>query len=454
MPDYEIEIGHHRLSLGSKVDSPVENAPAADSGDRWDLAPGIYSVDGLVNALDLLFEAVVRQLGDAADRESLLDGLEASISTGGSESVLPLDVFTFADAARQEITEQARRIGAALVNRARRANSQRRGERLAGTGQLEALIIRSPCEGYQWTGPVIRQLMGPAGGRNVMQLYNEWLHQFVLLRDSLLPFTNWEQVPLVIGRRAADSGMRMIEGLRERFVAKLLTQRLAHAAIVELAQGLFTGGSPAGAAYGFQTAFGLALPALLGSSLERAPRYLLTWHSAQFIPVEADEVVSLLPLYADYLGAIGHDGTTSSLVGPILGKVSGTFVVSSRTTAGATVQLQLTSGKGSFTSDLGQVLRGHRFLYLPSRGALQRTGVAQARQVHACSAVLQSDLLLQATSGVHVVGASGDPLVALALLGKILPENIVLRLGEEWGAVNGTGKSYGGQFVIDMDLAV
>lgn len=53
--------------------------------------------------------------------------------------------------------------------------------------------------------------------------------------------------------------------------------------------------------------------------------------------------------------------------------------------------------------------------------------------------------------GVHVVGAGGDPLVALALLGKIRPENVVLRSDENWAAVFAAGNGNGGLFVLDMD---
>lgn len=448
MADYHIEIGRHRLSLGERVEVPRIGQPQAPAGSNWDLQPGIYSVDSFVAALDLLLEAVVHQLGDAADRDSLLDGLEASISTGGSESVLPLDVFTFTDAARVEISEQARRIGAALVARARDANKARRGRSMARPGQLDALFIRSPCEGYQWTGPVIRQLMGSHGGRNVMQLYNEWLHQFVLLRDGLLPFTNWGDVPLAIGRPGADAGMRMIEQLRERFVAKLLTQRLPHAGIVALAHGLFSATSPEGTAYGFQTGLGLALPTVLGERIEQSPRYLLTWHPARLIDAADDAVVALRARLADYLAHIATD-PEATLQGPLLGAVTGQLVPHQQG-ATATVTLELQAASSMLSTDLGQALRGHRFMQLPAHGLPSGRRGEPARQRHSARAILEQERLVQASEGIHVVSANGDPLVALALLGKLLPENLILRTGEDWEAVLTTGKGFGGRFIIDI----
>lgn len=446
MIDYEIEIGRHRLGLGRRIAAPAFYGAPATAGEHWDIVPGAYSVDGLVKTLDLLLEAVVRQLGRAADREALIDGLEAAMSIGGSESVLPLDALALADPARVEIAEQARRIGVGLAARARRANGLRSGEILARPGQLENLRIRSPCEGYRWTGSVVGQLMGPAGGRNVMQLYNEWLHQFVLLRDGLLSFTNWEQVPLVF---VGSGGMRMIERSREVFVAGLRSRRLPHAAIVALGYGLFADHPPDGAAYGFQAAPGLALPAVLGSRPGNASQYLLTWHPAGFVPTTGS-VTALLPKEDDYPSDTGPDAANVGIDAPPLAAVAGRLVASPGAD-GATVALALDLGSSQVTVDLGQILRGHRNLHRPRDGlSAVRGGVPPAKALPARS-VLRLERPVHAGGGVHIVGAGGDPLVALALLGKIRPENVVVRSDENWAAVFAAGNGNGGLFVLDMD---
>lgn len=64
-------------------------------------------------------------------------------------------------------------------------------------------------------------------------------------------------------------------------------------------------------------------------------------------------------------------------------------------------------------------------------------------------AVLVLERPLQAGGGVYV-GAGDVPPVALDPPGKIRRENVVLRSGEDWGAVLTAGN--GGLFVVDMDV--
>ena len=42
----------------------------------------------------------------------------------------------------------------------------------------------------------------------------------------------------------------------------------------------------------------------------------------------------------------------------------------------------------------------------------------------------------------------GDPLLTLALLGKIYPENVVIAGNAPWDAVLAAGKGYGAKFVL------
>ncbi|KAJ0345850.1 hypothetical protein COL922a_014914, partial [Colletotrichum nupharicola] len=60
-----------------------------------------------------------------------------------------------------------------------------------------------------------------------MQLYNEYMHQMVLLRDALLPFYNYEEVLIPV--TGAGRGLRHMEGPREGFMAKLFTKQVTQA---------------------------------------------------------------------------------------------------------------------------------------------------------------------------------------------------------------------------------
>ena len=53
-----------------------------------------------------------------------------------------------------------------------------------------------------------------------MQVYNEWLHQIILLRDFLLPFENFEDVKFEVKAGAAE-GTRPIEGIRSQLLMQL-----------------------------------------------------------------------------------------------------------------------------------------------------------------------------------------------------------------------------------------
>lgn len=93
--------------------------------------------------------------------------------------------------------------------------------------------------------------MGRRGGPVTIQLYNEWIHQMVLLRDALLPFTNWQEVPL----RVTPEGLRPVEQGRDRFLTELLVRRIRHTAVVDFARHVVTGGSgPAGYGFGHEAA--------------------------------------------------------------------------------------------------------------------------------------------------------------------------------------------------------
>nr|WP_201784409.1 hypothetical protein [Nonomuraea pusilla] len=105
-----------------------------------------------------------------------------------------------------------------------------------------------------------------------MQLYNEWPHQIVLLRDALVPFTNWQDVPFLI----TPSGLRYTEPARDAFLTELVVRQIRHSSIVDFARHVVTGtGGPRG--HGFEAGCGAALPTVLDQPPLTATRHLPTW---------------------------------------------------------------------------------------------------------------------------------------------------------------------------------
>lgn len=146
----------------------------------------------IVLSLSHLLHDVVRWTGGAGTT-ALLANLRATLATGGPESALPLDSLAGSLAARQEMREQAAVISPRLVGWVEKDLKDVIASR-GNSGQ--PAFTRSHCDGHPWTPEVQDLLIGERGGPESMQGYNQFLHQMVLLRDALLPFTNWEQVPV------------------------------------------------------------------------------------------------------------------------------------------------------------------------------------------------------------------------------------------------------------------
>ncbi|PTB78023.1 hypothetical protein M440DRAFT_17672 [Trichoderma longibrachiatum ATCC 18648] len=154
--------------------------------------PGVYTVQQLVANSGPLLDVVISRLGqDPPGQPSassiLIDGLAASLSTRGRESTFPLENASN-DAARSEIVHQANRVASTIVKHVKKT--------VKPAPKSLDFRIRSPCEGHLWTHSVAALLFGPRSDSQLMELYNEWLHRMVLLRDSLIPFENFEEVPL------------------------------------------------------------------------------------------------------------------------------------------------------------------------------------------------------------------------------------------------------------------
>lgn len=440
MNGYVLKMGHHRIRFGTRANPPPASRDDVGIDEVWDLPRRPMTARQIVDCLDTLLEAVCVRLGDEVDRRPLLQSMSATLSIEGREASLPLTALNFADPLRRELTVQAAEIGRQIAAWATEANeigiARSRFSRRA-LGQLE---LRSRCDGHLWTERATGLLTGQRGGPVVMQLYNEWLHQLVLLRDALLPFENWEPMPLPLHVHEAR-GLRGFEPARAAFLADFLTRIATHASIVAYGRALFEGGpvSPDSDAYGFQAELGLAVSSIIGrDDIASAPKGLLTWHPTVVAQPEPGRTLAFRCALADYFAASRSPlGQSADLQ-----LEDGAAIIAE----GATLLLEVDAAGNKHRVDLGQCLRGQRFAYRPTVGATAVEAIEIKH--HGARAALERPGLVTAQSGVHVFDTAGDPLLVLALLGKIYPENVVLAESAPWSAVLAAGKGYGAKFVL------
>lgn len=470
MSHYSVDAGNQRIVWGvrlepGEVESDDRNAagvkPSAENGLwEWDIPEGVYTARELVKKLAVLLEAIHIQLGEAADREALLLNIEKSLSITGRETTLPLGALPLHDHARSELAIQASRIGGALSQWAREFDGESRGLRELGADVLGRLIFRSRCDHHLWTHDVTGMLQGPAGGPPVMQLFNEYLHQIVLLRDALLPFENWDEVPIELKARTSR-GLRYTEQAHSEFLSIFLARPLDHRSLVHYAKSLLAPELSA-AGYGFQYRLGTILPASLGSELAHASRYLLRWYPVRTAePVDGRDSIAFEYEFADYYTA------PRSLLGPgspegeeadiRLSHIPEAYLQAAVQDSGqAEIKFSLDTDAGVYAVDLGQIFRGHRFHYRsnPANNEAGSESLVQERPVierHAAGRVLSLSGLVTNEAGTHYLATEGNELVRRALLGKVYPENLVL-LGrgdsEELEAALGAGKRFGAKFLL------
>lgn len=294
MSSYTLTADNKKITWGTSVEiAPLLRAKPSiltvqeDGSVDWRLAEGVYVAKDIVRELDILLEAVLLRLGEAADHRLLLDNLQANLAIEGREADLPLGQLELTGKAGVEVTRQARQIGEKLSLWAREYNVEKSAARQHDPQTLGNVYFRSHCENHLWTHRVADLLMGPAGGPVVMQMFNEYLHQFILLRDALLPFENWEEVPIEIRQGAgSDRGVRFIEQPRAKFLTAIMSKKITHKALVEYAQGWLSPELSA-VGYGFQYRLGTILPASLNGHPGTAPGYLLQWYPVWTVLADA-----------------------------------------------------------------------------------------------------------------------------------------------------------------------
>ncbi len=100
--------------------------------------------------------------------------------------------------------------------------------------------------------------------------------------------------------------------------------------------------------------------------------------------------------------------------------------------------------------DLGQAVRGHRYAYRAPDG--EHSARDEGVQMLDARAVLAATGLVWEAGGTWAVSAGHNPTLALALLGKLYPENVVLVPGSTWGDLRGVGKDGTASFLV-FDVA-
>ncbi|KAL2787243.1 hypothetical protein BJX66DRAFT_346319 [Aspergillus keveii] len=448
------------LIIGRSIAPVTAPYPAAKITTReWTLHPGVYTPRQLVQGFAPLLDTVLYHLAPDPDplsspekpRIQLLDNIAAILSTDTRESSLPFPEHV-PDNSRREIRDQARRIGKHIVKWATEEKND--------VFNNPDLVLRSRCEGHLLTPENVDLMFGRRSKPHLMQLYNEYMHQMVLLRDSLLPFYNYEEVLIPVS--GAGRGLRHMEGPREGFMAKLFTKQVTQASVNDIARallapGLSKAGSSAGG-YGFQyAAGGLVIPAVFVDGTR--PLHLLQYISAHVDP-SRDEVLFEYE-FPDYYDAqkveipVGNVLSPSSVArfpertSPDLKEVSVEIrSLENQSSSVAQLDLRLLFEDGQHaTVDVGQIARGHRYSYEASEpGDLGIPSIVHS--AHDVLLIPGDGLVTAEKGGFHVLSAD-ERILALAVMGKLYPENVV-RLSKNEGlekAVN-AGKGFEPKFVV------
>ena len=458
-PPFEVSsLKHLQFGLAKSFVSKGSDGPTLTKGKLWALPAGAYTPRQIVEANAPLLEVVLHHLGPnppgslMTPREMLLDNLASNLALGTRESSITIPTR---DSGNAEMAMQAIRIGKVLINYARNVSDVQYDPQY---------VVRSPCEGHLLKPEVAHLMFGPRSLRHLMQIYNEYLHQMVLLRDALLPFENFEQVIIPINPEpGCKRGLRHTEDIRASFLTEMMTKSVTQASVVKSAKCLLAPKLPSDNVYGFQYQYGLVLPALVtGSSSRGLLRYMpavldRTEEQAVFQYELRDYYIadrSEIPLYEKIAwsdqseGMLAQNGTKN---------LRATLVsVPTETKAARYIQLTLESGEGTIVRiDLGQIARGRRYAYVVGHrhGATGDTAPQEVK-VHSAWKILTESGpgLVMANEGIHLIQAKSN-VELLALLGKLYPENVVVKKkGQSLKQALETGKGLpeAGQFVVEL----
>ncbi|KAL4899238.1 hypothetical protein BDW74DRAFT_183981 [Aspergillus multicolor] len=462
------------ITIGTPITLATAPSPAwLTTKTEWTLNPGIYTPRQLVHGFAPLLDTVLYHLKPDTNarnpRSQLLDNIAALLSTETRESSLPFpsEATGTLDRSRAEIRHQAERIGRDLVSWAAEA-----------TGDTAApdLVLRSRCEGHLLTPENADLMFGPRSKPHLMQLFNEYMHQMVLLRDALLPFVNYADIIIPItGSVDGDGlvkvrGLRFMEAAREKFMASVFTKQVSQSSIVEMGMALLVPGltlarTDGVVGYGFQYGSGIVIPPLF-SNENSEPLHLL-----QYIPAKLDESRENILFqyeFTEYYAAPKaeippgtlHPSRSSIAASPATDapRVQNARLQSNGSSTEGNpapvdqVKLSITFNNGQHaTVDLGQIARGRRYSYTTNNSAVTDDRALDCDvTVHEAYDILFSEpgLVSSAAGGFHVIAAE-EEIVALAVLGRLYPENVVrLSREEEIEKAVNAGKGFEPKFVV------
>ncbi len=425
------------LTIGRIIKRTVNGSNGATmTGGGWSLRAGNYTARQVVEGCAPLLETVLHHLGPdppngPAARHMLLDNLSSNLDLGTRESSLHIPTT---DAGRKEIAHQAVTIGKKLVHYAAETRDAHFDP---------AFAIRSPCDGHLLKHPVAELMFGPRSQGHLMQIYNEYLHQMVLLRDALLCFENFEEVVIPIpGNKGRNLGMRYTEQNRSLFLAELMTKSLTQNGVFKAAIALLAPELASIEGYGCQYSQGLILPSFVaGSDARRLLRYL---------PVKLDDTSTSLVFrneHQDYYTAprseiamatntLKPGSSNAAVLSTPTRAVPATWIaVDSESTTDdepsrvLKLHLRFSENKEAIV-DLGQISRGRRYAYsvVGVDKASYDSGFTVPAHVHSAADVLvRADfgLVTAKDGGIHLIPANSN-VILLALLGTLSPENVIV----------------------------
>ncbi|KAF2854607.1 hypothetical protein T440DRAFT_551692 [Plenodomus tracheiphilus IPT5] len=437
-----VQIGQPRAfsPKGSK-------GPTLLPGKPWGLPTGAYTPRQIVEANAPLLETVIHHLGPSPSgeppaREQLIDNLASNLALNTREASMTIPTH---DPSRVEMAAQAVKIGKKLIEYVKDVSDVQYDP---------GYVVRSPCEGHMLKPHVSYLMFGPRSLRHLMQIYNEYLHQMVLLRDALLPFENFEEVVIPITAEPnRKRGLRYTEEIRQSFLAELMTKQVTQRSTIRTAQFLLAPNLSTENAIGFQYQYGLVLPAFIaGGNSGRLLRY---------VPAVLDgnrrEVVFHNELLDYYTAPRVYVSKEDEEVLKDSEKVLQASLVPEG--SGDSTVLTLTVDFSDSTQakiDLGQAARGYRYAEFVGNKKSTISGVTTKDvQVHIARSLLvkSGEELVMPTNGIHLVRANG--VVELyALLGKLYPDNIVVvEEGQSIDTALAAGKEGlpdAGRFVIEV----
>lgn len=406
--------------------SPTPAAPAV-GGSRWNTFPAASGMTAreFFTGAEPLLQGTIDAL-PRCDFDVLRAQIHATLGLGTRETSLPLAIGPDSARAARELGAQAESVGRELASWTADALVRLRGRRTPPPAG--PLVVRSHCYGHLLTRPAAELLLGSTGDSVAMQLYNEWLHQIVLLRDALLPFANWQEVPLLV----TPSGLRHTEQARDRFLTELLVRQIRHSGIVDFARHVVTG-APGPSGYGFDADGGTVLPAVVDGPPRTAPGYLLTWRRDPAATGTAAYVAEPRDYYAAPRTPAEQLPPATAGPGPLTARV----VTGEAADGTRTARIEVTHDGTTARVDLGQALRGHR--YARHRAAADAPA-ADGITTPGPWAVLRAPALVSAEASGITVDATGQAdLVVLALLGRLYPNHVVLRSPGHHGDPGGPG---------------